>query len=563
MLISPRSTCTRCTPGYAVSGTAIVICSRHALIRRNGAGDLQKGKKYIFPVVKKDPANFFVDRYCNVDFIIFATLVGVMLPWIFITYDIGCQWSKNFRSHMSEFPEHMRLLPSTKVEVAVPSWHITIHGKRCQKDFCLGYMKGAGRTCGKEVKITWSSMNSLALSVREMAPGARHDTLNDQWNGWNFRKIISFLIPGTLFAKHFKEAALMNKKQMEIFEKFSSTFPPETVVKREQMVVCWEDDPKAPNPYDEPEAMTTLQDMRLQLTQKEMLELASGRKPKHKVTMMGYFSMGFDIEDQQFVLKVEISRLKGKKTSKQLADLEEKKSTLIRHIQIWRPIQLAYTPHVATLLPSLHTVDDGGFHYANQSRQHFFSLCCFHLRYVNFLTLDPDGAWKDRLKELRPTDLRGPGRDPDNLEDAKTSNEWAQTRARMSHWGEELLILQEEMRRVLAFFEWKAIWWLEQGNRRQGLEPSVHIGIVAYAHKQATICSHMAARCATYWLPVMKHYSIIPTWAERYKHKPGTPLAGDPSESSDSDSDSEHEVHGADKKSDVGEPNVDDIFDLD
>lgn len=45
--------------------------------------------------------------------------------------------------------------------------------------------------------------------------------------------------------------------------------------------------------------MTTLQDMRLQLTQKETLELASGRKPKHKVTMMGYFSMGFDIEDQQ------------------------------------------------------------------------------------------------------------------------------------------------------------------------------------------------------------------------------------------------------------------------
>lgn len=36
---------TRCTPGYAVSGTGLVICSRHALVRRNGAGDLQKGEK--------------------------------------------------------------------------------------------------------------------------------------------------------------------------------------------------------------------------------------------------------------------------------------------------------------------------------------------------------------------------------------------------------------------------------------------------------------------------------------------------------------------------------------
>ena len=82
-----------------------------------------------------------------------------------------------------------------------------------------------------------------------------------------------------------------------------------------------------------------------------------------------------------------------------------------------------------------------------------------------------------------------------------------------------------------------------------------------YAHKQAAIFSHMAARCATYWLPVMEQYGIIPTWAGRYNHKPGTPLACDPS-GSGSESDSEHEVDGVDDKSDAGEPNVDDIFDL-
>jgi len=183
---------THCTPGYAVSGTAIVICSRHALIRRNGAGDLQKGEKYVFPVVKNDCTNFFGGRYRNIDFIIFAALVSITLPWIFITYDIGCQWSKHFRSCMSEFPEHMRLPPGTKVDVTIPSWHINSHGQSCQKDFCLGYTKGAGRTCGEEVEVTWSSTNSLAPSMREMAPGARHDTLNDQWNGWNFCKIIGF-----------------------------------------------------------------------------------------------------------------------------------------------------------------------------------------------------------------------------------------------------------------------------------------------------------------------------------------------------------------------------------
>jgi len=82
--------------------------------------------------------------------------------------------------------------PSTKVDVAIPSWHINGHGAKCRKDFCLGYMKGAGRTCGEEVEISWSHTNPLAPSVREMAPGARHDTLNDHWNGWNFQKIIGF-----------------------------------------------------------------------------------------------------------------------------------------------------------------------------------------------------------------------------------------------------------------------------------------------------------------------------------------------------------------------------------
>ena len=36
---------TRNTPGYAVSGTGLVICSRHSLVRKNGAGDLRKGER--------------------------------------------------------------------------------------------------------------------------------------------------------------------------------------------------------------------------------------------------------------------------------------------------------------------------------------------------------------------------------------------------------------------------------------------------------------------------------------------------------------------------------------
>ena len=93
---------------------------------------------------------------------------------------------------MVKFPEHMRINPNTKVDMAIPSWHINGHRERCRKDFCLGYTKGAGRTCREEVEISWSHTNPLAPSVREMGPVAQHDTLNDHWNGWNFQKIVSF-----------------------------------------------------------------------------------------------------------------------------------------------------------------------------------------------------------------------------------------------------------------------------------------------------------------------------------------------------------------------------------
>ena len=44
----------------------------------------------------------------------------------------------------------------------------------------------------------------------------------------------------------------MKQKHREIFEKFSATFPAETVTRWKQMVEHWEADPKAPNLYNEP-----------------------------------------------------------------------------------------------------------------------------------------------------------------------------------------------------------------------------------------------------------------------------------------------------------------------
>ncbi len=85
--------------------------------------------------------------------------------------------------------------------------------------------------------------------------------------------------------------------------------------------------------------------------------------------------------------------------------------------------------------------------------------------------LDPEGTWKEHLQVLKKEDIRGPGKDPDEMNGrfvpswiwlvpranaSATQNEeefndsmraeWAKTRARMMRWQEEQLIVEEEMR---------------------------------------------------------------------------------------------------------------------
>lgn len=55
-------------------------------------------------------------------------------------------------------------------------------------------------------------------------------------------------------------------------------------------------------------------------------------------------------------------------------------------------------------------------------------------------------------------------------------------------WSEEVLLLREEMCRVLLFLEWHAGWWDSRGQLHTGLQPEYMEGVAAYAAKQAHIC---------------------------------------------------------------------------
>ena len=287
------------------------------------------------------------------------------------------------------------------------------------------------------------------------------------------------------------------------------------------------------------------------------------------------------------------SSKKKEKTSKQKADIEDKRTSLLRVIQNWREVQLAYMPQATSFIASTSVLEAAEKvllylpsslppHIRNQAELH--DICdkeqqlreaqaddsLAHIRrlrrviqgmwqfkkisisgtgnrpntrmlttyqslanniqkhahiyrsaYTALQVLDPGGLWSHRLRPLLDRDICGPGKDPDDptqngryepswiwlvvhnpssefevIEEDFNDNmrvQWAKVMARAARWKEELLIVQEEIRRVLMFFAWKSSWWVDQAARWiVDDDPALVEGIQAYAYKQAAIQTRMA-----------------------------------------------------------------------
>ena len=108
--------------------------------------------------------------------------------------------------------------------------------------------------------------------------------------------------------------------------------------------------------------------------------------------------------------------------------------------------------------------------------------------------------------------------DPSDPEVNETvRHEWMTSRARADRWREELDLLQEEMRRVIAFLEWKSSSWRQKvGSRLSSVTVDVQHGIDAYARKQANTHHELAVSLANQWLPRLLELKLDTTWAKNF-----------------------------------------------
>ncbi|KAJ6536254.1 hypothetical protein B0H19DRAFT_1317890 [Mycena capillaripes] len=87
--------------------------------------------------------------------------------------------------------------------------------------------------------------------------------------------------------------------------------------------------------------------------------------------------------------------------------------------------------------------------------------------------------------------------------------EWAKTRAKAMRYAEEVELLEEEMRRVLQFMDWRAGWWTGLVGLRAGVQDeALREGHEAYARKQSGYMSGIANGCRDMWKDVKRYLEL-------------------------------------------------------
>jgi hypothetical protein len=175
------------------------------------------------------------------DFILFSVILNMLIFYLILSYDIACQYGKNFWSRMETLPETMHLLiEQARVWFKVPSFHLPPHVPACHSAYSFHYMFGARRTHGETVEQNWEFTNGAAASTKMMGLGTRHTTLEDLFAFHNWWRLVSWR---RLFPKRMAEDIKEGQAHQDAFNAFDAVLwetAPELVEGWKKWVHTWE-----------------------------------------------------------------------------------------------------------------------------------------------------------------------------------------------------------------------------------------------------------------------------------------------------------------------------------
>ncbi|KAI5984696.1 hypothetical protein F5J12DRAFT_907939 [Pisolithus orientalis] len=238
-------------------------------------------------------------NYCNMDYIYFLAIFPFLLLSMVISYNIACQWKLNLAQRIDQLPEHLHL-PLAVVMLSfvfgILKFHAPAHSASCAIPHSLNLLPGVGCTNGKGVKHNWSEINCVTNSTKEMTSGARHDTINNHFGHYNFRKLVGL---GCLLCDRLKAAIAEQSHHCATLEEFNTSIGTSQRETWTTMITAWEADKSKPNPYAATQCFPTEAEVRSQLATDDKAVAAHGEFSCHKVSPSSFVSFRLAIEETQ------------------------------------------------------------------------------------------------------------------------------------------------------------------------------------------------------------------------------------------------------------------------
>ncbi|KAG2054965.1 hypothetical protein BDR06DRAFT_982211 [Suillus hirtellus] len=520
---------TKNSHGLAATGARTINCARHNFKWPCAVGDLQKGEKYI-----------------NMDFLFISTMQHAKdFVTLNVSYDIACQWSKHLWECMAWYPNWMHVKHGGKITTfLVLKFHLPAHIFSCQITYSHNLVEGMGRTDGEAPEHGWANINPVATSTCEMGLGSQYDMLNDHFGDFNWKKVANL--------EHYQ-----HQRDFDEFNETLITEHLEEVGRWKQGVEEWEADMSATNPFSPMTANVTQASVRLTLSQEESEELkCSINNSLHtEISPAVLISSGMGIEDEQHRLLRDLLALHDHLTNLQCLKLQDCMNILQCKVDQWCQVQKVHTIilFLPSAIPSTLPCDEHLLNHkwdlceaqANDAlnnicsvlnmKYHLYNQCANTCatgiinnvdNWIDALTakynavqnvlvnlvprLHKDDNWLLTFKPLNHTKDAVPLRQDNGAMVGQQTVSWIWKTCGVSdnmdfglqdshQWEEEVQSLYEEMRHVLAFFEWQAVWWDLQGSHHTFRSPEAAEGAVTYAHWQALLQWSLASHFRSLW----------------------------------------------------------------
>ncbi|KAI6161829.1 hypothetical protein EDD17DRAFT_1480227 [Pisolithus thermaeus] len=291
------------------TGIGATACAQHGCFVPHSVVDFQKG-----------------ERYMNTDYSICNALSyhSENITTALVIYDVGCQWSVNFRSQVKSssslfLPSGLEIIP------AVGKFHLAAHKLSCFPRYSLNFVKGAGHLDGEILETLWAPFNKISPTARSMTQAHRQEVYDDHMRDSNWKKLVG-IVPSLL--KKYKTSNKCLEDMNQAYEQLNAVLDPNKVAR-------WElDAVKAEADRGEALDIYLLRGDKAPTFHEAQLKL--GKNPVSSSANLGsvaWLAEGISIEDSQDQLRYELHQLPSPMSARQEVKTSEKRQRLSSRIE--------------------------------------------------------------------------------------------------------------------------------------------------------------------------------------------------------------------------------------